>query len=303
MTVFQKVINTLKRPDDSRAIVIFLIRHGEAEHNIREKRAVQHAKEQALQDGSAPDEVTRRMEEARARVLDDPSLFDAPLSDRGVAEARNCHAKLQTLVLSLQQQSSATDQTHVDLLPIAPPTRVLVSPLQRALQTADLIFPDVENIHVREELRERITGLPCDSRHHSDELRNRKSFTRFSMSRLHMGSVMLNRSMPPTVDDSDEENASADTPPPDLGKRKVPTLPASEDIKALRERTKVLFKMLLEFDEASIAVVSHKGYLRELERAQFGIQDSPLFGNGEVRVYRIKLSMQRQTLLEVDRLG
>lgn len=302
MTVLQKVMNTLKLPDDSRTIVLFLIRHGEAEHNIQEKHAAQHAKEQALQEGLAPDEVTRRMEEARARVLDDPSLFDAPLSHRGVAEARNCREKLQGLVLLLQQQqSTVSGQTDVDLQQISTPTRVLVSPLQRALQTADLIFPDVENIHVREELRERITGLPCDSRHHSDELRNRKSFTRFSMSRLQMGSVILKNMPPEAVDDSDEE--AADTPHQDLGKRMVPTLPASEDIKALRERTKFLFKMLLEFEETSIAVVSHKGYLRELERAQFGIMDSPLFGNGEVRVYRIKLSKRRQTLLEVERLG
>jgi hypothetical protein len=154
-----------------------------------------------------------------------------------------------------------------------------------------------------------MTGLPCDSRHRSDVLRNRKSFSRFSMRRLQLGSMLQVRMTARRgVDDttSDEENLSADEPVLALDKgineRSVPTPAEGEEINALRKRTKLLFKMLLEFEEASIAVVSHKGYLRELERAEFGIQNSPLYGNGEMRVYQVRLSKRRQKLLEAKRL-
>lgn len=292
----------MKRPDDSKTITLYLIRHGEAEHNIVEKRATAHAKEQALREGWPPDELQRRMEEARAQVLDDPRLFDPPLTDRGAMEARDCRARLQALLAHETDHHPTTDS-------LTPPTCVLVSPLQRALQTADLIFPDVENIHVREELRERMTGLPCDSRHRFDDLRSRKSFSRFSMRRLDLKDRILGWiTLPTTIDDtaSDEENLSADVPfrglDNGIAAQTVPTPLTSEDIKALRKRTELLFKVLLEFDETSIAVVSHKGYLRELERAQFGMKESPLYGNGEVRVYRVELSKRRLKLLEVKRL-
>ena len=296
MTVLQKAMNILNRLDDSKIITLYLIRHGEAKHNIEEKRAAEDTKEQALREGWTPDELQRRMNEARVKALVDPRFFDAPLSDRGVTEAQDCRVRLQALI------AAADDLT--------PPARVLVSPLQRALQTADLIFPNVENIHVREELRERMTGLPCDSRHRSDVLRNRKSFSRFSMTRLQLGSMIQGRMTTPrrAMDDTtfDEENLTADEPARCLDKavntRSVTTPAEGEDIEALRKRTKLLFKMLLEFEETSIAVVSHKGYLRELERAQFQIQDSPLFGNGEVRIYQVKLSKRKQRLLEAKRL-
>ena len=61
--------------------------------------------------------------------------------------------------------------------------------------------------------------------------------------------------------------------------------------------------MLLEHEDTSVAVVSHKAYLRELERGQFGITDSPLFGNCEVRVYEVQISIRSKKLTHVKRLA
>lgn len=277
-----------------RTYTLFLIRHGEASHNIEEKIASARAKDEAIQDGLSQDdsEVLRRIEEARVKVLNDPRLFDAPLTDRGKDEALQCRTKLRSLGEKFSR-----------------PTQVLVSPLQRALQTADLAFPDHTNIHVREELRERITGHACDSRNHTHTLRKRKSFKRFSMRRLQLGSIFLRRSMPPAV--SNDVTEDGDIVKLDAASAanavqlmsSAPTVNAAEDSIKLRERTKLLFDMLLEHEETSIAVVSHKAYLRELERGQFGMTDSPLFGNCEVRVYEVRISTRNKKLIHVKRLA
>ena len=59
----------------------------------------------------------------------------------------------------------------------------------------------------------------------------------------------------------------------------------------LRERTRKLLALL---DEASIAVVTHKGYLRELERGTLGQPNAKEFTNGEIRVYRIHLGANQE---------
>jgi broad specificity phosphatase PhoE len=288
MKAVQNMIHTVA--SDTKTYTLYLIRHGEASHNIKEKEAIQKAKQEAMEEGWAQDssEVQRLVEEARQQVLDDPHLFDAPLSDGGKEDARKCHERLQTLAKKY-----------------APPTQVLVSPLQRTLQTANLAFPDHANIHVREKLRERMTGYACDSRHRSETLRKIKSFQRFSMFRIQMGSVV--RRSQPLVDDDED---SAEEPEgifemdqqPRLPTRSKPIRPTVEQRAELRERTKLLFNMLQDFDDTSIAVVSHKGYLRELERGQFGIKESPEYGNGEVRVYEVKTSKCNHKLLKIRRL-
>jgi broad specificity phosphatase PhoE len=291
MNTLQKALDSMK-VRNTKTFTLFLIRHGEASHNIEEKIASEKAKDEAIQDGLSLDdsELLRRMEQARVQVLDDPRLFDAPLTDRGREEAVQCQAQLQSLGAKFSR-----------------PTQVLVSPLQRALQTADLVFPDHTSIHVRDELRERMTGHACDTRNHSHALRKRKSFQRFSMRRLQLGSILHRRSMPPVVmNDEDEDSIELDVRSVTNAGHlmsSAPTLNASEDSTKLRERTKLLFDMLLESEDTSIAVVSHKGYLRELERGQFGLMDSPLYRNCEVRVYEVKISTRSKKLIHAKRLA
>ena len=45
-----------------------------------------------------------------------------------------------------------------------------MSPLQRALQTAALMFPQHRAVHVCDLLRERCTGFPCDERSAEQEI-------------------------------------------------------------------------------------------------------------------------------------
>ena len=150
---------------------VFLIRHGEASHNVKEKAAMQKALNQAIAEGLSPDceETKLRMERARMAVLYDDRLFDAPLSRRGSQEAKAGSNQFKELIREHR---------------LPPPREVLVSPLTRALETANRIFPEHDNIHVREELRERCTGKPPDTRSPSGRLRSRRSFQRFSMDRL-----------------------------------------------------------------------------------------------------------------------
>jgi hypothetical protein len=115
-------------------------------------------------------EIKHRMEQAQLDVLCDETWLDADLSDKGRREARMA---AQTL-WNLQRQ-------HLLLISTPPITKVLVSPLTRTLETANLIFPKHNIIHVREELRERCTGKPPDTQLSSATLRRRKSFKRFSM--------------------------------------------------------------------------------------------------------------------------
>lgn len=106
--------------DVSRYIHIIAIRHGEAEHNIREKEASWAVEKAMLASGSQTTEIVEAKESARKSALLDASLLDAPLSSGGKAAA---HAAADA-VASLVQNGAALQ-----------PTLVLSSPLQRALQT------------------------------------------------------------------------------------------------------------------------------------------------------------------------
>ena len=64
----------------------------------------------------------------------------------------------------------------------------------------------------------------------------------------------------------------------------------TEETKAMvRDRTKKLLDLLAEARESSVAVVTHKGYLRELERGPFNYPASKEFKNCEIRVYQVRL--------------
>jgi broad specificity phosphatase PhoE len=260
---------------------LYLIRHGEAAHNVLEKAAKKDALEKAIADGfdKDSDEAKHRMEEARKGVLNDITLFDAPLSDLGCEEATQACSKLADLLQSLN---------------LKPPAEILVSPLQRALQTADLIFPESASIRVREELRERCTGLPPDSRASSATLSRQATFQRFSMFRLRMQSIakmdlpMFNHLFRDEEDEVELDSISD-------------FCSTEEDKVMLRTRTKTLFKLLAESDERSIAIVTHKGFLRELERGPFAQVDATEFKNCEVRVYKVKITKDKD-LESADRM-
>ncbi|CAJ1943573.1 unnamed protein product [Cylindrotheca closterium] len=248
-------------------LTLFLIRHGEASHNVLEKLAKEEALQQALKEGlKADDDLTKeRVELARQRVLLDDNLFDAPLSDLGKEEARGARAALASL-------------SDAENLPF--PEEILVSPLTRTLETANLVFPHHSNVHVREELRERCTGKPPDTRSPTDQLRSRISFSRFSMDRL-AELTTLQHSQQQYEKQKKEENKSM-----------------------LRERTRQLFRLLAECPptQKSIAVVTHKAYLRELERGPFGNPESPEFKNGEIRVYKIRLHPETEFIEHASRI-
>jgi len=248
-------------------LTLFLIRHGEASHNVLEKIATEEALQQALAEGlSKDDDLTKeRMELARKRVLLDDKLFDAPLSDLGKQEACNSRTALDSI--------SATHD-----LPF--PEEILVSPLTRTLETANLVFPNNANVHVREELRERCTGKPPDNRSSHTQLRSRVSFARFSMTRL--GDLAALQQCQQQHESQKEE----------------------ENKPMLRERTRQLFRLLAESPPTtkSIAVVTHKAYLRELERGPFGVAESLEFNNGEIRVYQIRLHPETELIERANRI-
>merc|ERR1712136_532913 len=139
------------------------------------------------------------------------------------------------------------------------PTGLLISPLQRTLQTASIIFPNHPNAHVRDLLSEKKTQFPCDNR---SKIRNsvRKTFVNMSFSHL---------------DSFDAEENNAD----------------------VRERAATFVQQLRSIRDDCIALVSHKGFLRELERGPFGQPETSdakkpgsEFGNCEVRVYDVTLA-------------
>ena len=157
-----------------RSYTLYLIRHGEALHNVHEKLAEQKAKQDGLAQGLSPDEIAHAVECARQAVLDDPAFFDSPLTDRGIQQAHEASTRLYAMSLPL-------------------PTEVFVSPLQRTLQTAAHLFVPEQHasIRVREELRERLTGRPADNRYASSVLASRQSFARFSFKNLRRHSMLM----------------------------------------------------------------------------------------------------------------
>jgi broad specificity phosphatase PhoE len=198
------------------------------------------------------------------------------------------------------------------LLP--PPTEVFVSPLQRALQTADLIFPDHSNIIVREELRERMTGRPADNRMASHL--SEKQFRRFSFVRLRLNSFFEIKSMHPfrkkdgleDCDDEDNDQDESMPKPSPINTKRLVSMESSfnsevrEDEAKLRQRTMKIFELLTHSQHDSVAIVTHKGYLRGLERGALGQPDATEFQNCEVRVYKVTFSPGTKILDHVERL-
>eukprot|EP00420_Gonyaulax_spinifera_P037587 CAMPEP_0197884042 /NCGR_PEP_ID=MMETSP1439-20131203/10647_1 /TAXON_ID=66791 /ORGANISM="Gonyaulax spinifera, Strain CCMP409" /LENGTH=320 /DNA_ID=CAMNT_0043503771 /DNA_START=17 /DNA_END=977 /DNA_ORIENTATION=+ len=236
-------------PEEQEGTIIktlYLVRHGEALHNIEEKKAKQCAEAEAEAQGFERGSLAFRAmtETARKSVLKDDQLKDASLSESGKEEACQAKAEIERLTAGK------------DGLPA--PTGIYVSPLQRTLQTASIIFPGHPGTHIREFLRERRTGLPCDERQPASALAKRASFVYMS----HGGLAAF-----------DTQDHCAVT----------------EDSCKLRERTAVLAGVLRGMKDDVLCVVTHKGFLRELERGPFNRPDATEFRNCEVRVYDVEL--------------
>ena len=246
-------LSTIAPANQTKKKMIYLVRHAEAIHNIKEREAVQ----EEIAKGEL---CTHRHEKARKKVLECPSLRDAPLSYQGTLEARRSSSQLSSLIKSGDSRYK-------------PPQIVFVSPLRRALMTATELFLSDENLTgahptprflAIEALREKRTGLPCDERCDVETLK-----AEF-----------------PHVDFSDVE-------------RGLPAVPIGEDNVAVRERARAFLEDILPLVQADfVALISHKGWLRELRQAlkgwvdegrlkvDFDVHDwhQTLYHNAEIRV-------------------
>lgn len=240
---------------------LYLIRHGEAAHNVLEAKAQEQAKQEAERLQLSPEETAERMENARKSVLVDDALLDAPLTERGREQARNVSRELQQIM------EEGT---------LHPPTECMSSPLSRCLETTKIVLENSTiNAHIRPELAERKTQLPPDTPRPLEELlRLTRDDDRFIITHM--------------------ENLSREKAEHEAKVR--------ESKEMLRERASQMFDLLMEMEHRHILVVSHKGFLRELERGLLKIPDSPLFGNCELRVYRIFFTRHDRSLHHLERL-
>jgi broad specificity phosphatase PhoE len=241
-------------PSSTLVKTVYLIRHGEAIHNIQERLAKKQAGEEAEALGHArgSEAYKAACEVARKAVLKNEAFRDAPLSEPGIRQALSCRVELKKLAEGLGLEE---------------PREVLVSPLQRTVQTAAAIFPDCPHVHVCTLLRERCTGLPCDECQPARNMCQRQSFAYMDWKNF----------------------VIADDGP--NGEFEDSKIPASllEDAAMLRLRTAEMGKQLRACSAKSICVTGHKGYLRELERGPFGRPLATEFETCEVRVYDVEL--------------
>lgn len=205
-----------------RTYTVYFIRHGEALHNQLEKEAQEAALSLAISQGYDPASsyVKEAVENARKAVLNSDAVEDPPLSEVGIEEAKRAKLDLERLI---------------DSYNLPQVEEVWVSPLQRAMKTAAIIFrrssatcltdkstdanretDNSENttsttikaprIRVMKELEERRTGLACDTHGPLEMIQKRPTFNIFSISSLKM-SLMFADTTP--LGSLDEDNAVA----------------------------------------------------------------------------------------------
>lgn len=233
---------------------VYLIRHAEAVHNIEEKKAVQAAK-------AAIAECTwEEQERARRAVLNDERLKDARLSEGGKLEVRGQSSTLSLLHKISNSRSSSSNGNLQDIdhgsnscNKFAPPQLVLVSPLRRALETATELFYNTNQgdsssttsstpmpkFIALEALREKRTGFAADERSSVEALEQEFPHVDFSDLRGHDAlHVMI-----------------------------------GENNEAVRERGRLFLEETFaaqysaHADVDSVALVTHKGWLRELRHS------------------------------------
>jgi broad specificity phosphatase PhoE len=227
-----------------------------------EAEAQKAAKLEAAELGLSPEETFERMETARKAVLDDKSLRDAPLTDKGRQQAYHASQELQKII---------------DEGKILPPTEAMCSPLTRCLETTKIVMENtnIMSAHIRPELTERKTQLPPDTPRPLDEL------------------LFITNE-----DDRFVVNHCENLSP----QKAEDEATCRESKEMLRERASRMFDLLMEMEHRHVLVVSHKGFLRELERGLLEISDSPLFGNCELRIYRVIFTMGDRSLFHLERL-
>lgn len=216
------------------------------------KRAGAEAEALGFEKGS--EKHTAMCEAARKAVLKNEAFRDATLSEKGWRQALGGKKELVRLARGLGLRA---------------PAAVLVSPLQRTLQTAATMFPNCRNVHVCEALRERRTGLPCDEPQSANIMASHSSFAHMQWGKL----------LAPDDASEDGRRSGAELEAPML-----------EDAPALRRRTEQLIDELRDRPEESVCVIGHKGYLRELERGPLGRPAAKEFDTCEVRVYDVLLN-------------
>ncbi|CAK0864903.1 unnamed protein product, partial [Prorocentrum cordatum] len=224
--------------------LVYLVRHAEAAHNVREREAQLEARRCGCTD--------LEVEQARKHALHDPAFLDACLSTDGLQQVQMAATSFQELLGS----------THY----VAPEV-VLVSPLTRALQTASTLFPGHKNVCAQEFLREKRTGEACDERKPAREIESEF----------------------PHVDVSDI--AAEDAAGPDGHRFREQLRETNEQV---GQRAACLLDAVQAHEGKAIAVVTHKGFLRELARGPLrgalGLEGGRLptvFGNAEVRVCEV----------------
>lgn len=219
---------------------VYLVRHGEAVHNIAEARARAQAADQAAVSGHAKGSKAYEamVKAARQAILDKPEFLDAPLSKHGWEQCARAGIAMKGLVAGAQR------------LPM--PTAVLVSPLRRTLESAAALFPKHPKVHICELLRERRTGLPCDEG------------SGFEPGHLQL---TFGQNLGP------QEGVAA----------------VAEDASALRLRTARLAELLWAVEDETLCIVTHKGYLRELEQGPLGRPWAKEFDTAEVRIFEVTL--------------
>jgi hypothetical protein len=54
--------------------------------------------------------------------------------------------------------------------------------------------------------------------------------------------------------------------------------------------------------QKAIAAMTHKGYLRELERGLFGMEDAMEFDNYEICLYKLLVSTKQQRFVDAEQI-
>jgi len=244
---------------------LYLVRHGEAVHNVLEKQAQKRAATEAEKLGhpKGSEAYDTMLEMARLAVLHDANQADPGLSDAGKAQALDARVEVKELATGPWQ--------------FPEPTGVLVSPLFRTLQTAAAVFPEHSNVRVHGLVRERRTGLACDELSPQREMCLHSDFTYMDFSNVLEAEARA----------EEEYELAAKFASDPRRNRSDSALPELEDKQKLRRRTAQLAELLLSTKDDALCLVTHKGYLRELERGPLGRPKATEFGTCEVRIYEV----------------
>jgi broad specificity phosphatase PhoE len=165
----------------------------------------------------------------------------------------------------------------IDRNKIHHPTEAMCSPLSRCLETCKILLEDSDfKAHIRPEIAERRTQYPPDKPKPLDQLlRCTRDDDRFIIQNLEqMSAEKIN----------DEAKVR-------------------ESKEMLRERANEMFDLLMECEHRHVLVMSHKGFLRELERGLLEMPESPLFENCELRVYRVVFTTGDRELFHLERIA